>query len=121
MKKIFYFIGVLFVFSMFACSSGSGTKSDETNKLESEVIKDCDDFLNHYEEWGDKYIEVIDAYMKNPADEKIAAQYMDLMQETLNWSSKWSTLSQCADNKEYSERFEEVAKEVEQKLREIGL
>jgi len=121
MKKILYVLFLASVVGFVSCGSATQKKTDEKLIEESGAIKDCDDFLAMYEEWGDKYIKVIDKYMNDPTDEKVAAQYMELMQEAMKWSSKWVTLSMCADNKEYEERFEEVANEIEEKLKEIGL
>jgi hypothetical protein len=121
MKKILYVLFLFSVVGFISCGSGAQKKMDEKLIDESGAIKDCDDFLEMYEEWGDKYIKVIDEYITNPSDDKIATQYMEFIQEAMNWSSKWVTLSICADNEEYSERFEEVANEIEKKLHEIGL
>ncbi len=120
MRKHLYLFAILGMFAVYACSSGS-EKGSESKQEKSESIKDCDDFLAHYEEWVDDYIKVIDDYMNNPGDEANAARYMELVQEAMQWSTKWVTLVECADDEKYEKRFEEISKEVEEKLKEIGL
>jgi hypothetical protein len=121
MKKLIFFIALTSFLGLLSCNSGTDKKTNDSKVEKSESIKDCDDFLTHYEEWVDEYIEVIDSYLNNPGDETIATNYMDLMQEAMVWSTKWVTLVDCAENEEYEQRFEDIAKEVENKLQEIGL
>jgi flavodoxin len=68
-----------------------------------------------------EYLKVIDAYFNNPNDEEIAKQYMKLMQEALDFSSKWNGLIECADDEKYADKFEEISRQVEEKLSELGL
>lgn len=121
MKRLVLIFTLISCVAFVSCKSSTDKKVDDAKKTESTIINDCEDFIEHYEEWGDKYIEVIDLYMKNPADEKNATKYMELMQEAMVWATKWTALIDCADNEEYSKRFENVAKEIEAKLQELGL
>ena len=108
----------------YVSCSNSGTKKEKTSdkkERQSDKINDCDDFLAHYEEWIDEYINVIDDYLKNPSDKNLGARYMELMQEGMEWSTKWIALVDCANNEEYEKRFEEISSEVENKLKELGL
>lgn len=120
MKKLIFFVAILGLFMNYSCSS---SKSEKENKseLKAASIKDCDDFLEHYEEWVDDYIEVLDAYFNNPADAEIASKYMELMQEAMQWSTKWTALVDCADDEKYEKKFEEISNKVEEKLKELGL
>lgn len=122
MKKLTFLILLISILGFTSCGS-SPEKKDSTPKEEklSKGIKDCDDFLEHYEEWIDEYLEIIDSYFKNPADETIATKYMALMQEGMEWSTKWVALVDCADDEKYEKRFEEISKKVENKLEDMGL
>jgi len=106
-----------------SCGNSETKKEKISDKKESksDEINDCDEFLAHYEEWIDEYLKVIDDFLKNPEDKTIGESYMKLMQEGMEWSSKWIALADCADNTEYKKRFEEISKEVENKLKELGL
>lgn len=121
MKKIIYLLAILGLAAFYSCGSSSEKGKENAKEEKSESIKDCDDFLTHYEEWVDDYIQVIDDYMNNPTDETTASKYMELMQEAMEWSTKWVALIDCADDEKYEARFEEISKEVEKKLSEIGL
>lgn len=122
MKKLTFLILLISILWFTSCSS-STEKKDSTQKEEklSEGIKDCDDFLEHYEKWIDEYLEIIDSYFKDPSDETIANKYMALMAEGMEWSTKWVALVDCADSDEYEKRFEDISKKVEDKLKDLGL
>ena len=125
MKKLIYLFLMLGIFVTYSCG-GSGSdkvkeEATEENTKQSGEIKDCDDFLAHYEEWVDEYLEVIEAYLKNPADASTATRYMELMQETMGWSTKWVAMADCADDEEYEQKFEEISKKVEEKMKEFGI
>ena len=112
---------LLALFATYSCGGGSQKETDTKDELKSVTIKDCDDFLAHYEEWVDDYLKVLDDYFKNPADPELASRYMELMQEAMNWSTKWSALVDCADDEEYEKKFEEISRQIEEKMKEMGL
>ena len=120
MKKSIYLIPLILLLIFVSCNY-SENKSAKNEKPETEVSDVCDEFLEHYQEWIDEYIVVIDAYLKNPKNENNAQKYLELMQTATEWNSKWVDLMECADDEKYKKRFEEISKEVEQKLDEIGL
>ncbi|MCD4833355.1 MAG: hypothetical protein K8R31_06135 [Bacteroidales bacterium] len=123
MKKLTYLILLLSILGFVSCGSSGTEKENSTQKKEqkSDEIKDCDDFLANYEEWVDDYIKVLDDYLKNPGDETVATRFMELMQEAMEWSTKWVALADCADNEEYEQKFEEISKKIETKLKELGI
>jgi len=125
MKRLVYLFVMLGVITLYSCGGSGSEKAKETNEEKTEdksgTIKDCDDFLAHYEKWVDDYIEIIDSYYKNPSDQTIATRYMELMQEAMEWSTKWIALVECADDEEYKQRFEDLANKIETKIQEIGL
>ena len=98
----------------------SSDKSLESNDLKK--AKDCDEFIDQYEEWMDDYIILIDKYMKNPMDATLMQEYMTVAEESINWMSQWSTnLSYCASIEKYQKRFEEISEKAEKKLKEMGI
>lgn len=120
MSKVYYILLLSLLLSFYSCGN-PGDKKAKTSTFETVGINTCDEFLAHYEEWIDDYLSVIDAYFNNPSDEATTNQYMQLMQEGINWSTKWEKLVECADDDKYKKRFEEISKEVEKKLEELGL
>lgn len=123
MKKLTFLIAIISIIGFTSCGGSKTEQKDESQKEEklSKSINTCDEFLEHYEEWIDEYLEIIDSYFKNPADETIATKYMSLMQEGMEWSTKWVALVDCADDEKYEKRFEEISKKVEDKLENMGL
>ncbi|MBU8892276.1 MAG: hypothetical protein KOO66_05820 [Bacteroidales bacterium] len=123
MKKLTYLILLLSILGFASCGSSGTDKESSIEKKEkkSDEIKNCDDFLAHYEEWVDEYIEVLDDYLKNPGDAIVATRYMELMQEAMEWSTKWVALADCADDEEYEKEFEEISQKIEDRLKELGV
>ncbi len=120
MKKIFIIFLTLSYFGFNSCVSN--TKNEEKTRTEkSSEKKICDEFIAEYEDIMNEYLNVIDEYFNNPSDETIVARYMELMQEALELSEKWEQLVECADDKEFKDKFEAISDQVENKLLELGL
>ena len=121
MKKLIYLFALLGIFTIYSCGgSGTNEAKEDTTKEKSGTVKDCDDFLTHYEEWIDDYIQLLDNYFNNPTEETVA-RYMEVMQEAMQWSTKWITLIDCAGDEEYEKRFEALTKKIEDKMTDLGL
>jgi hypothetical protein len=129
--------------SLFIClvmlTTACGNQNKETQSQESEVkekmesledmrsddfkaAKDCEEFIDQYEQCMDNYIALLERYMNNPADAALAQEHMKVSQEAMNWVSQWNThLAQCASNEKYEKRFNEISERAEKKLNEMGL
>jgi hypothetical protein len=125
MKK---YIAIIFISSLLisACSNNqTKEKSEELTEVSDSKIgdaKDCDEFIDQYEEWMDNYIVMIEKYMKNPADATLLNEYMKLAQEGMTWMNQWNgKLSYCASQDKYQERFDEITEKAEKKLKELGI
>lgn len=46
---------------------------------------------------------------------------MELMQEGIEWSTKWEKLVESADEKKYKQQFKIISKELENKLEKLSL
>ena len=98
-------------------SSNKSLESDDLKKA-----KDCDEFIDQYEEWMDDYIILIDKYLKNPMDATLMEEYMKVAEESISWMSQWSTnLAYCASIEKYQKRFDEISEKAEKKLKEMGI
>jgi len=83
--------------------------------------KNCDEFIDQYEEWMDNYVDLLDRWKKNPADAAISQEYMKVSQEAINWVSQWNShLAQCASQEKYEKRFNEISERAEKKLEAMG-
>lgn len=121
MKKLIYLTALIALVAIYSCGGGSQKETDSKTELKAETIQDCDDFLAHYEEWVDEYLKVLDDYFKNPADPEISSKYMELMQEAMEWPTKWLALVDCANDEEYEKKFDAISKKIEEKMKEMGL
>lgn len=130
MKKIFYAFVVL-SFTMFSCGGSAEQteeSSDETVNIEEsdvaaddDVAKTCDEFLDNYEKWTDDYLEILEAYVKDPTNIEISKEYAELAQSAATWSSEWTNYIACAQKEEYQKRFEAIADKIDKKTQELGL
>ena len=64
------------------------------------------EFLAEYEAWMDKYIEVLEKFNRNPTDFPILMDYMEMMEELIEWTEK-------------AEQFEDELEGNEEALREF--
>ena len=124
MKNLLYLLAI----SLFILFSGCGnapkdkaSQDEEVTEESADKIKDCDEFLDRYEEWMDEYLAMLEDFMKNPMDAELSTKYMELAGEAMNWSTQWSALYDCAGKEKYEKRFEEIAEKAEKKLEEMGL
>ena len=121
MKKGIYLVGIMVLLLAYSCVNNSQKSKNAEQELNAETIKDCDDFLEQYEKWGDEYLKVLDDYFKDPSDQENTMRYVELMQEALEWSTKWSALMDCAEDEEYEKKFEAISNELEEKMKELNL
>ena len=104
------FTGFAFMAVMFLASCGGGdvesAMSDSTTEIEeayeveeaevaTEVVvadrsnnSECDEFLEGYENFMDNYIVILKKSKADPTDMSIMTEYMSLMTEASEWTSK---------------------------------
>lgn len=89
---------------------------------EFKEAKNCDEFIDQYEEWMDNYLLLLEKYMKDPMDSKLMGEYMKLAEESVSWMEQWSgKLAICASKDKYEKRFNEISERAEKKMKELGL
>ena len=124
------FLSIIFCSAILLTSCGNNQSKSETeesssNSTESgdfKEAKNCDEFIDQYEEWMDDYIVVIEKFMKNPADADVMNEYMKVAEESMNWMNQWnSKLALCASDEKYEKRFNEISERAEKKLNEMGI
>ena len=124
------FLSIIFCSAILLTSCGSNQSKSETeesssNSTESgdfKEAKNCDEFIDQYEEWMDDYIVVIEKFMKNPTDADLMNEYMKVAEESMNWMNQWnSKLALCASDEKYEKRFDEISERAEKKLNEMGI
>ena len=124
------FLSIIFCSAILLTSCGNNQSKSETeesssNSTESgdfKEAKNCNEFIDQYEEWMDDYIVVIEKFMKNPADADLMNEYMKVAEESMNWMNQWnSKLALCASDEKYEKRFDEISERAEKKLNEMGI
>lgn len=136
--KILYSIlaSVLLVFVLTSCFSEEIDIS-ETIDTASEFISDLNldesdtgnsenisqnyewrEFLNDYELWVNKYIDISKKYSANPADISIMSEYFDMLTELTEWTTKTEEMQQslssasAAELAEYSAKLARIARKL---------
>ena len=84
--------------------------------------KDCDEFIDQYEEWMDDYCVLLEDYMKNPMDASLMEKFQEMGLKANFWMTQWTgKLYQCASREKYQKRFDEISEKAEKKMKELGL
>ena len=98
-----------------------GDENRETTKSSVE-LKDCDDFLNAYEAWGNKLINLMAQHKDDPIKLVTAPEYMNTMLESTDFLKQWETISfSCASDASYSQRMNAIQEKLVKKQKELGL
>lgn len=133
MKKL---ISIIFCAAMMFASCSSNQPKEEENSQEkveqsiedtekpgdTEVAKNCDEFIDEYEEWMDDYLELLEKYMKKPMDATLSQKFLEQSQKVEFWTTEWnSKLYECAAKEKYQKRFDEISDKADKKLEEMGL
>ena len=99
----------------------TGQETTESSEHSEENLKDCDDFIDQYEEWSEEYIAFMTKYKDDPVKAVTSPEYSEMMLKASTWSQQWLSLSvSCAQNSKYEERVEEISNRMEQKMEELG-
>lgn len=131
-------ISILFISALLFASCGSNQSAKEQceNSVESteevssesaesedlEETKNCDEFIDQYEEWSDDYIELLEKYMNNPMDASLSKKFMEQSEKATFWMTQWnSKLVYCASQEKYQKRFDEISERADKKLKELGI
>ncbi len=132
MKK-YYYLFLMMGFFLFSCGGSTEQQtesSDETaatgqteESMEAgdATIKDCDDFLDKYDQWTDDYLKVVEAWIKDPTNVELSQDYTKLAEELSTWGADWTNYVECASKEAYQKRFEEISDKVEEGLNKLGL
>lgn len=131
MKKLFYAF-IMLSFLLVSCGGSTEQQtessdeavmteqSDEVTDVEDQAIKDCDDFLDKYDEWTDDYLKVLKAWKEDPTNVEVSESYMELTESMGVWYTDWTNYVQCASSEKYQKRFEDIADKLEKGMEDLG-
>lgn len=132
MKKLSIILFTVLILSVTGCSRKSGTPLQSTDlqpadesantyeqseasipesDSESADQTDWQQFLNDYESWVDRYIEVLKKYAADPTDMSILSEYTDMISELDEWQSRSEEVQQELD-KASPEELAQYSKEL---------
>lgn len=131
MKKTMYAF-IMLSFFLFSCGGGGEKAADQTDEdvkteqsdVEDEsgdlTIKDCDDFLDKYEEWVDDYLVVVEAFLTDASNMEVHEEYRSLTESLPTWSTEWPNYVECGAKEKYQKRFDEIGDKLEKGMEKLG-
>ena len=131
MKKSLYAF-IMLSFFLFSCggsseqAAGDGDEAVTTGQNDDATddgdltIKDCDDFLDNYDQWTDDYLKVLKAFKEDPTNVEITQEYAALSESMSTWYTDWTNYVQCASREKYQKRFQDIADKLEKGMKELG-
>ena len=98
--------------------TGSETQTNNsdgniTDENSISANSDCEDFLIRYEEFADKYPQIIKRVQENPYDMDAINQLTELMEQFGKYSEEWENLYNCHDIPGFTERYEAASKKID--------
>jgi hypothetical protein len=132
MKK-YYYLFLMLGFFLFSCGGNTEQQTEDSDEAVTteevgdmteagdQAIKDCDDFLDKYDQWTDDYLKVVESWMKDPTNVALTQEYTKLAEELSTWGTDWTNYVECASREAYQKRFQEISDKVEQGLEKLGL
>lgn len=99
----------------------SSKENGSSDVVEFEKAKDCDDFIEQYEEWSEEYVSFLSKYKDDPMKAVTSPEYSEMMLKASSWSQQWLSLSvSCAQSSSYEERVKEITNKMDEKIEELG-
>lgn len=93
--------------------------TEKTTKKKKENTE-WKEFLESYEKWVDKYIEILKKYKENPYDVTILGEYSELLTELDKWTEKEEAMEKALEDypEAYAEYIATLAR-INKKITEI--
>lgn len=115
MKNLLFIFSLLF---LFACGGNKAEDGDSGSgeKIEATDGSSCDEFLDDYEEWAEKIVDIFKKAKEDPTNEEYSKQMMEASQEISKWSEKWTELYDCTNDEKYAKRMEKIKEKIEKEM-----
>ena len=135
MKKLAGILICLALFSLTTCKEKKKAETEETqitiemnkdavtsDSSQKEESGDCEDFVDDYEAWMDKYIDMLAKYKADPVALATSPEFQSMTSQSMDWASRWSDVAvDCARYPEYEKRFKEIQQKADEELEALGL
>ena len=100
----------------------TGKSEVSANDLKTDRIKDCDDFLERYEDWANTLMDLIEEHKDDPISLVTSPEYTKTMAASTTFMQDWQTISvSCAANPYYEKRMDEIQENIKKRNDELGL
>lgn len=74
----------------------------------------CEEYLENFEKWADKYIVVLDKVAKDPQNPTILLEMGVLAPELAEWTMEWENMAKCSEDPEFVKEHEAIVKRIEE-------
>ena len=97
-------------------TSNQNISNNETSQAASTngQSSDCTEYLDRFEAWANKYIEVKKKVNSNPMDFGAITKLAKLAPELGNWGLEWQQKHECGNDPEFMKRFEDINARIEE-------
>jgi len=93
-------------------------KEDKTNEtdsgISSAVSKTCEDYLDEFETWADKYVEIKKKVNANPMDMDAVMKLANMAPQIASWAEKWAKLYECGEDEGFLDRYEKISDKIDE-------
>ena len=84
------------------------------SKLDPVKSKTCEDYLNRYEAWADKYVPLKTRVNENPMDMDAVMKIANMAAEIGNFALEWSQLHECGNDEGFQARYESITDRIDE-------
>ena len=134
MKKLMYLLFFAAAISFAACTgekqedenseqTTEESTSDKLDELEAKAEEEneslsgnCDDYIEEYAAWVEKYVETTKKFKENPTDASLIEAFQKLSDEAKQWAVK---VQDCLTDKDFKVKYDELSKKVEEAANSI--
>ncbi len=107
MKKIVFGF-VLITIAFGSCiNENNKSKNNTAKSKDSGIVKEyesCNEFLDEYEAWAEKYIGTLKIFKTDPSNPKLAKRYSYQTREMTTWQNTWNQTADCATDDNLPEK-----------------
>lgn len=114
---------ILITISLVSCSNENNKSNDNTAKSKDTGIAkeylSCDEFLDEYGSWAEKYIGTLKIFKTDPSNPKLAKRYSYQTRELINWQQEWDESIDCTTDENYLKRYTTITEKIEKQQKKL--
>ena len=114
---------VLITIALVSCSNENNKSNDNNAKSKDTGIareyQSCNEFLDEYESWAEKYIGTLKIFKTDPSNPKLAKRYSYQTRELITWQQEWDELIDCVTDENYLKRYKTITEKIEKQQKKL--